>query len=175
MAQPLKYNTIEVLKQWLHFPNYKVVYSSEEEEVSARQINSKIEGKSDITIVITTTDGNVFGSYHQNPIKKKPLKFYDRHIQRGGYFLFTITNPYNIPPTRFVTKNMDDYLVLYSDDNPNSLISMCYVYDLKLNGSTINTDFPFYYNTEYPSTIFTGSVIPTTFNFENIIILQWYL
>ena len=166
-------NYIEILKQWIPFQTYSIIYHNEQDELSSRAINSKIKGKRNITLIVETMEGYIFGTYHQNPIRTTVNGFYARHLQEGGYFLFTLNNPLHTQPMQFFPSNLNDYLCIYNDDNENSLIGMCNAFELKKHRSFISSDFSFYYRTEYLSSIFVGKVSPETFDLQRLIIIEW--
>ncbi|KAL7712040.1 TLDc domain-containing protein [Entamoeba marina] len=163
-----------ILKNWINLNDYTVLYNSDVDELSSRQINSKIKGKNNISIIVRTPEGYCFGSYHQNIIKNPPKQFLSRYRQEGGYFLFTLKNSFGVEPQQFVTIKQTDYLVLYSDENENGLIGMCSAYDLRVKGSSFSSEFPYYYNSIYPTNVFVGQTRPLTFEIESIIILKWF-
>ena len=166
-------NYIEILKQWIPFQTYSIIYHNEQDELSSRAINSKIKGKRNITLIVETMEGYIFGTYHQNPIKTNINGLYSRYIQEGGYFIFTLKNPFNTQPLQFYPSNLNDYLCIYDNENENSLIGMCNVFELKKNKSFISSDFPFYYRTDYDASLFVGKIVPETFELKQLIILEW--
>ncbi|EDR27671.1 hypothetical protein EDI_278420 [Entamoeba dispar SAW760] len=162
------------LKEWIQLNYFDIIYNSEIEELSSRQINSKIIGRKNITVIVKTTEGFIFGSYHQNTLKITKNLLPIRYKQNGGYFLFTFINFYGIEPQIFYTSKYQDYMVLYADDSENGLIGMCSAYDLRVSKSTFSSEFSFIYDTKYTSDLFVGKTKPNTFEISNIIILQWY-
>ncbi|KAL7715978.1 TLDc domain-containing protein [Entamoeba marina] len=147
-------NTISVLQNWIGLFNYSIIYDSHVDELSSRCINAKIMGKKNVTILVKTCCGSLFGSFHQNSVKNPPEQYYSRYIQEGGYFIF-------------VTSRLSDYLMLYSNDNESSLIG-----NVK-SGSTISTDFTFYYDSPYSGDFFVGKTAPNTFDLDHLLIIQW--
>ena len=164
---------IQFLQSKIQLNNFKIIYNSETNEFSSREINSKIMGRNNISFIVITSNNDIFGTFHQNSINIKGHKLPIRYKQEGGYFLFSYKNWMKTEPLIFYTNIFDDYLVLYDDEDTNNLIGMCGVFTLKISKSIISSDFNFIYNSKYESNILTNSTFPETFELSQLLIIQW--
>ena len=120
---------IQYLKEWSGKETCTIIYSNENEELSARIVNSKIQGKKNLYFIIEDCQGNIFGSYHSfipTEYEKKVHQQEDHH-----HFIFTLKNPYNILPTKYLpTEHNDHILSLYQNYDINNVMNVQYCYGI---------------------------------------------
>jgi hypothetical protein len=62
------------------------------------------------TIVVITSSGYMFGGYSPEPWEKN-----SKWKTHPNTFIFTLTNPHSIPPTKYLLKPNDQYAVMCFD------------------------------------------------------------
>ncbi|ELP93004.1 hypothetical protein EIN_051890 [Entamoeba invadens IP1] len=135
----------DILKSWTGLSQCTTIFDSENDELTARGVDSKITGKTNIVFLVEDTRGNVFGSFHgiiPPPDKLISSKDDPKH------FVFTLKNPHNIPPTKFPVKDTNgDVLHVYDSSDCRNVFnvqsafgvtcdSKVFVYESIINGYT---------------------------------------
>ncbi|ELP94949.1 hypothetical protein EIN_250630 [Entamoeba invadens IP1] len=64
--------------------NYNIIYNSAVDELSSRNFNSKVYGKSDVTVIVTLVDGQSFGCYQE-----EVMSFMDNSTNKKFYIFNT--------------------------------------------------------------------------------------
>ena len=59
------------LKQWTGKARATIIYDSTVDEFTDECLFNKVKGKPDIAIVVTTTDGDVFGGFYSLAVSKQ--------------------------------------------------------------------------------------------------------
>ena len=122
-------NYLEKLKEWSCHEKYSILYNAENEELSARLINSKIQGKSNLYFIIEDINGNLFGSYHTFIPSEKERKV--NVTEDPKHFIFTLKNPFNIQPSLFTPKESNDHIIsFYHDYDIRNVLNVQYCYGI---------------------------------------------
>ena len=120
---------LTTLKEWSGYTTPTILYSTETEELSARTLNSKINGKRNLYFIVEDMNNNLFGSYHSHLPTEKEYKQHSSEDQH--HFVFTLHNPHNIPPTRYYPTEHNDHIsYLYQNDDINNVFNVQYCYGI---------------------------------------------
>ena len=167
----------EILLKWNHLTSSEIIFDSDEQELTTKNVWRSLRGRKNIAIVIVSDSGWVFGSF--NGI----IPYKQSHIVSKDYshFLFTLKNPFEVPPTRFKQNVRNENQLIIHRDNQNSWIfGIGYGFHIRDDGkSYIGSASGEQLNRGYIDTIGLNSLIfnetsyPTYFSFERIIFLQF--
>ena len=118
----------------------ELIYRGTRDGSSSNDFHNKCDNKGESIILIKNDKDNIFGGYTSYPWGK------DGNFHSSpDSFLFTLTNIYNINPTKFPSKN-DQYEVVHRSDR-----GPCFggSYDLGINNDFLNSGgwsgFPYTY------------------------------
>ncbi|EDR22095.1 hypothetical protein EDI_041240 [Entamoeba dispar SAW760] len=167
-----------ILLQWCHANKFCIIYNSENQELSTKQVWRTLQGRINIITVICTTNGSVFGSYHSVIPKRQSSILCDDK----KHFMFTLKNPFNVPPTRFKQnlKN-ENQLIIHRDIQNSWIFGVGYGFHIRgedksyigsASGEQLNRG---YIDTVgLNSDIFNDSHYPSYFSFSRILFVQLY-
>lgn len=84
-----------VIAEWLPGKTYKLLYRATRDGFTALAFHTKCDNQGP-TVTVITSGKNVFGGYSEAS--------WDSHSvwKTGHAFIFTLSNPHNIPPTKFL-------------------------------------------------------------------------
>ena len=166
----------KTLCEWTGLEGFTILYDSDSDQFTAASFNKKVCGHKGVMVVVVTNEGNVFGCFSSLTLPM-PEKKDAWLVDDMNYFVFTLVNPSNTPPTRFLLKHPGTQSVMIS---PN--VSRKWVFanntgfGLKQNDqSYVAENFTKWYNdpTGMGADIFTGSHFPSTFKISKLIALEW--
>ncbi|KAL7717203.1 hypothetical protein QTN25_005473 [Entamoeba marina] len=164
------------LQQWTGHSHYRIIYNSKVDGMSTDTFNNRVCLKKKVMIMIFTTDGNLFGSYHSKRIP--PTGGEGFVCDDSNHFVFTLRNPFNVPPTKFVRRNTSgpslgiNFTGFKSLDNESVLVTSRWCYYIRENESNISMSFSSVYADTVGKDyfIFTGS---TVIKLDLVIALEW--
>ncbi|ELP87357.1 serine-threonine protein kinase, putative [Entamoeba invadens IP1] len=177
-------NYKEVLGKWVGLEKYRVIYSSNTDELCGNVVSNKIYEQSNVMVVVTTLEGHVFGAYVGNQIKKKEEVFRTDvdFKKQNAHFAFTLKNPYNTKPLVFYKRK--EYVValrLYNTKVGEVIAVPSFFIIYSNQDSYISTNFNVVYedNTNIGFDLFcTGKDYSTahqvTFNMKELTLLEWF-
>ena len=165
----LQQKHLDKFKQWTQKKEFKVIYENDEVHY-AKDFFEKVKGMKDIMILIETSTNMLFGGYFpEMPSKQKEVtKYHPKH------FVFTVRNPFVIPPTMFRPRTQNNHLMTIMDDNDLVNIFENNAFVIKNDTtSKINIRFSSTYQdtTMKGETLFTGR--EKVFTVKNLVALQW--
>jgi len=136
---------------------WKVLFQASKDGFNGQTFHQKCDNKGATVTAIKSNNGYIFGGYASVSWNGN----INNYIQDANASLFTLTNPNNIPPTKYVSKNGTQ--ALYS--NPTYGPTFGGGHDIHLtnnngNGNYINFPHAFDDTTGYGNNTFTG-----TYNF----------
>ena len=91
---------LQKIYEWSGYKKMELLYRGTRDGMFSKNFHEKCDGKGPTITLFRNDKGNIFGGYLPIPWKNT-----------GGYqnenrcFIFTLTNIYNIPPTKFNSKN----------------------------------------------------------------------
>jgi len=87
---------------WLPGRQLTLIYKATKDGFAAADFHQKCDGKGPTLTVIKSTGGHLFGGYTSKQWSSAKNRFGD-----DSAFLFTLTNPHNIPPTKYSISGSD--------------------------------------------------------------------
>ncbi|KAL7714673.1 hypothetical protein QTN25_007761 [Entamoeba marina] len=172
---------ISSLQEWIHCNNCRVLYVTTD-NFSGDRLWAALRLAGAVTIIIETTDGDVFGSHHT----VLPIKQHSFVMNDTSHFLFTFKNKYKtghvLFPLRTNNTNIN-ILDVYKGDSSwvfgvqhawwiHSQQNKSYVSSVSANGPlSCGYEDPL----GYGGLIFTGGVYPLRFSVKRIVVLEWML
>lgn len=165
----LQQKHLDKFKLWTQKKEFKLIYENEEVHY-ARDFFPAVKGKKDIMILIETSTNMLFGCYlPEMPSNQKEVTKYN-----SKHFVFTVRNPFVIPPTMFRPRVQNNHLMTIVDDNDlvNIFENNAFVIRNDHN-SKINIRFSSTYQdtTMKGETLFTGR--EKIFQVKNLVAIQW--
>ncbi len=97
---PRKFEFIQKLKEWSGYKKLELLYRGTRDGMNSSSFHNKCDNKGPNYVLIENDKGNIFGGYSSISWESS-----------GGYknipecFIFTLTNIYNIEPTKFPSNN----------------------------------------------------------------------
>jgi hypothetical protein len=121
-AQPVRLDSLIVseyppLFEAFRMKRWAVLWRVSCDGFTTREFHRRCDGHANTLTIILDTDGNVFGDF--TPVKWElrtgyPWSKGDDSLQS---FLFTLRNPYGVPPRKFaLNKERKEYAIYYRDD-----------------------------------------------------------
>ena len=162
----------EELKKWTKKSEASLIY--EGCDLTSKSFWEKCSNLKNMMIVVETTDGYMFGSYH-TVLPKTQDVWVDKD---DSHFVFTLKNPYSINPTMFepIPEN-DNRLFVYGDNDNENVVWVNYCYWICAdNTAYLWHHFADWYNdtTELGGNVFTGGIDwDNPVEIENVYILEW--
>ena len=161
--------------EWTSMSKYLVLYQASRDTLCSKALNARICGKSNVLIVIVTTEGYAFGSYTSTKISDPP-RLGDCHVGNDPkFFVFTYINPHGIEPTKITKKDTSTSIKLFSNKEQSYVIGCDGCYQLRSNvPSHIPSNFAQCYNdtTGKGNTLFVGSCFPEKFEIQDVIAIE---
>ncbi|KAL7715881.1 TLDc domain-containing protein [Entamoeba marina] len=149
-----------------------VVFDTDIDEFTSRELWSHLKGRSNIIIVIENESGYVFGTFH----KKLPQQQEQWQEDDNQHFVFTIINPYQLQPQTFPIKpTWKKSLYIYADDQTCDVFGIYNAFWISNNGDNfIRLLFKNGYEdaSGIGNTLFTNNVYPETFEVNRVLCLQ---
>ena len=165
----LQQKHLDKFKQWTQKKEFKVVYENEE-IYYAKDFFESVKGLNNIMVLIETTTNLLFGGYFPTmPTEQKAVTKYD-----VKHFVFTVRNPFVIPPTMFRPRTVNNNImtIMGDDDLVNIFENNAFVIK---NDSTSKINIRF--SSQYQDTTMKGEILFTgrekTFQVKNLVAIQW--
>ncbi|KAL7716900.1 TLDc domain-containing protein [Entamoeba marina] len=161
----------ELLKRWTGMRDFKVVYESDLSTLELANFNASICGKPNLMLIITTTDGYVFGSFSSITIPQ-PLHWVKKD---AGHFVFTLVNPHGVPPTRFFPNKPGNSIYIFQNDYMISVIAVQGSFKINMRSESVySSRFPAFYGdtTGKGASLFVSN--PDKFEVKSIKALEFF-
>jgi hypothetical protein len=99
----------EVLSSWMGGKQASLIYVASRDGFSAATFHAKCDSKGPTIVLVKSDSGHLFGGYAS-------LSWVSNSTYQAadGSFLFTLTNPHNIPPTKYVLSANGKVQAMYS-------------------------------------------------------------
>jgi len=154
-----------VLAQWLPEKRFTLIYKASRDGFSAANFHAKCDFPGTLT-VIQSVGGWLFGGFASKSWKPTG----DNQADESA-FIFTLTNPHSIPPTKYTLKNDKIQFSIYCSNSYGATFgggNDIYVSDNSNQNYSSHINFPHTYNdtTNKGKTTFTGSFRFTTKDIE---------
>jgi len=131
---------IEKINEWIKIKRMELIYRGTRDGSSCNDFHNKCDNKGESIILIKNDKDNIFGGYTSYPWGKD-----NKYHSALDSFLFTLTNIYNINPTKFPSKN--DQKEVYHHSSYGPLFGGGH--DLGIYNNFLNkggwSDFPYSY------------------------------
>jgi len=131
---------IDKINEWIKIKKMELIYRGTRDGSYSNDFHNKCDNKGESIILIKNDKDNIFGGYTSYPWGKD-----EKYHSAPDSFLFTLTNIYNINPTKFPSKNDQKEVFHYSSYGP------CFGggHDLGIHNDFLNnggwTGFPYTY------------------------------
>ena len=162
------------LISWSGLMTFSPIYDTNSNEQTSSAINSAIRNRKNILIVITTTEGYLFGSFIEKEIPNAKSQL--QYVKDGiNHFVFTLKNSFQTEPTMLKRKNKKGMTLAVLPTNETKILLMikkCFcLYEKGKGDSKVHYAFNQKYNdtTEYSCCLFTGEDF---INWERVVIYQ---
>ncbi|EMS12945.1 hypothetical protein KM1_086340 [Entamoeba histolytica HM-3:IMSS] len=119
----------EPLKEWTSKQTFKLIYDSNSDGLTACSFNTLLKGKENILLMAFTKKGYVFGSFHSIIPNDKSMISNDLN-----HFLFSLSSPYLIEPTKFIGNGI---LHLHDDSEDNNVVDIFSGYSIYSNNTVM--------------------------------------
>eukprot|EP01125_Pyxidicula_operculata_P001427 TRINITY_DN1131_c0_g1_i6.p1 TRINITY_DN1131_c0_g1~~TRINITY_DN1131_c0_g1_i6.p1 ORF type:complete len:448 (-),score=126.73 TRINITY_DN1131_c0_g1_i6:194-1537(-) len=154
-TDPLWKDYIKHLSDWIPNKSFNLLYRGSRDGFGAQHFHSKCDNKGETLTIIKSTGGWLFGGY-------TPIQWTSRqkYASDNRTFIFTLLNPHNIPPTKFI--NHDDTYSICDHSSYGPRFGGghdIYVSDNCNSNSSSYTNFPSSYTdtTSKGKNLFTGN------------------
>jgi len=104
---------IEKINEWIKIKRMELIYRGTRDGSSFNDFHNKCDNKGESIILIKNDKDNIFGGYTSYPWGKD-----SKYHSSPDSFLFTLTNIYNINPTKFPSKNDQNEVYHNSGNGP---------------------------------------------------------
>jgi len=144
------------LAEWLGKKPTALLYSATRDGFEAQQFHDKCDNKGPTLVVVKSSQGYLFGGYAAQPWNSNY-----GYLNAPGPFIFTLTNPHMIPPTKYSIKSSDSGNHMYGSPDCGPAFGgghdICISNQSNANTSSY-TNFPYTYQdtTEKGNNTFTG-------------------
>jgi len=101
------------IQEWIKMKKMELIYRGTKDGTSSNKFHIKCDNKGETIVLIKNDKDNIFGGYTSYPWGKG-----DKYYSAPDSFLFTLTNIFNINPTKFPSKNDQKEVCHYSDRGP---------------------------------------------------------
>jgi len=151
------HNHQRTLMSWVgSHKKWKVLYRGSRDGFTAENFHTHCNNRGETVTIIRSTTNHLFGGY--SPIPWKSAATYQVNQQ---CFIFTLTNPHNIPPTKFMHKTSDKSYSIYDVASHGPTFGGGYDITVSsgCNSNENNFNFPYTYEdtTGKGSNTFTAS------------------
>lgn len=120
---------IEKLKQWTGKESVAIIYDSNTDNLNARELNSKVCGKGNVSFIIMGTDDECFGCHHTDPIEFPKATSITMKTD-NHFFLFAFTNAYNLK----IKRTTRDSIVVHPNDDQSFVFTASGGFWIQSNG-----------------------------------------
>ncbi|BFU22237.1 hypothetical protein KM1_319250 [Entamoeba histolytica HM-3:IMSS] len=180
ISSPIVKNTfgaakINELKSWTGKRDSHIIYSSNSDELSSRELNAKICGKENIMLLVITESGDIFGCYDQTLI---PYINTHRTVIKSEEFILFVFDSYGntalLQKTSLGHCNDNNPLVLFDCSEDFHVFEIDNAFTLETNGyihvqDDIFENYDLINGTiQYPQQYFTMDL-----KINHLIALQW--
>lgn len=161
------------LQEWCGKTHSRIIYEGTISD--AEEYWNITKNLSNVMIVIQTSDDYFFGSYHSNlPSKQDEWIKMDQH-----HFVFTLSNPHELKPQKFVPlKNNYQLYYVYNDNEKENILWVNYCYWITCDNIVyVWHHFPDYFNDTYGlgGKLFLGDVDwDNPYEIKKIYLLEWF-
>jgi len=147
-------NHITQISSWLGQKQFKLIYKATRDGLNATNFHQKCNNQGETLTVFQSSDGYLFGGY-------TPISWTSRgsHAFDQRTFIFTLTNPYYIQPTKFPNSGPNHNNTYSIYDVASYFPTFGGGNDISCQGNTCSFNFPWAFSdsTGRGSNIFTGS------------------
>ena len=111
--EPKKNEFLKKIYEWTGYKNMELIFRGSRDGMYSKNFHEKCDNQSPTITLFRNDKGNIFGGYLPIPWKSE-----------GGYqnvntaFIFTLTNIYNIQPTKFASKNNGQEVYFNTGNGP---------------------------------------------------------
>ncbi len=150
---------LATMQSWFPGKEFNLLYRASRDGFVASSFHQKGDGKANTVTVVKDSNGYLFGGY--TPLVWKSTGGYKRDDSMSS-FLFTLTNPHAIPPTKYRHMKHPEKAI-YCDPSFGPFFGssndFCIVNNANANNSS-KTNFPSSYEdtTGKATTTFTGAL-----------------
>ena len=102
---------LKIIQDWIKIKKMKLIYRGTRDGSSSNDFHNKCDNQGATIILFKNEKDNIFGGYTSCPWGKD-----EKYHSAPDSFLFTLTNIYNINPTKFPSKN-DQYDVYHNSNH----------------------------------------------------------
>lgn len=150
LASPFATN----IKEWLPKKEFELIYRATDNGWSAGDFHSCCDNKGATLVVIKSVKGHLFGGYTSVGWQARNGYVTDPHA-----FIFTLTNPHDVPPTKFDPKPNANHIMDHSSYGPTFGTGHDIFVAGQADSANSYTNFPHAYNdtTGKGNVLFTGS------------------
>ncbi|KAL7721054.1 TLDc domain-containing protein [Entamoeba marina] len=171
---PISY--VNQLKEWTTLKTFKVMYDGG--VPTTKQFNQIVGGHYNITLVITTTDEAVFGTFSSKMRSPNSPRDNDFDYENDNeFFVFSLENNQKIPPQKFLKKNTSYTMARFASNNELMVVEAesCFKMANKDGVSYVSKYFQSdYTNTEnITAEIFVKDKATETFVVKRLLVLEW--
>ena len=161
---------VEMLKEWTGFKSYDVVFESNTSDIDLFEFNGNVCGRNNLMLLVFSDDGSIFGSYTSVQVPQ-PSNWVKKDM---GHFVFTIKNPYNVPPTRFYPTKPGNSVYIFQNDYMISVVAIQGAFKINIKmDSVYSTKFSKFYK----DTVGKGASLfvtnPEKFTIKSIMALEF--
>jgi len=104
---------IKKLNEWIGYKKMELIYRGTRDGMTNTAFHNKCDNKGETITLIKNEKGNIFGGYASIPWTSN-----NGYYSAPESFIFTLSNIYNIEPTKFPSKNDQKEVRNYSDEGP---------------------------------------------------------
>jgi len=131
-------DTFKTIENWLgakstNLDRFNLLYRASVDSFSAKIFHEKCDQKGPTITIVQTTDGYVFGGYSSQSWDSDN-RFSQPSTSDSHYFIFTLLNPYHIPPTKYIPI-YSDYHYSYSIRGYGPVFGRTNSYDFYITSS----------------------------------------
>ncbi|EDR28066.1 hypothetical protein EDI_325430 [Entamoeba dispar SAW760] len=121
---------IEKLRNWIGKSNYKIIYDSKLDGLTARDLNSHVCGKGNIAFIVLRNGGECFGCYQHDPIAlSRPTN--NKLFSSNRFFLFVFNGALN---STFKRKT-EETIIVHPNNDPYFVFTACSAFWILQDGT----------------------------------------
>ncbi|ELP90541.1 hypothetical protein EIN_019300 [Entamoeba invadens IP1] len=149
----------QILKDWTCANSMELIYDSSKHFFDSKGFNENVCGSKNVMIIVMSGK-SIFGSWHSKKIPKEKKEGFVYVKGDENHFMFTLKNPYKIPPTRFFPIEVNKHtksLCVSGSRNSACVVGVYsgYFIDVVDNSSSIDYSF----NTNYEDHTSKGGLV----------------
>ncbi|ELP91029.1 hypothetical protein EIN_267450 [Entamoeba invadens IP1] len=161
--------------EWTNMCQYRVLYRSTKDNLTAKALNAKICGRTNILLIVITNKNYVFGSYSSVAIPNPP-KIGDHHVgPDNAFFCFTFQNPFNTEPLKITKKTTSTSLKIYSNKEQSYVVGVDACFYIRANcPSHVPSCFAESFDdpTKKGGLLFVNAVYPDKFGVQELMAVE---